>query len=520
VLIDGVRVNPASAGGAALQNITPDMIERIEIVEGPRSTLYGSDAIAGVVNIITRAPQATRYNATVGGGSDGRLEASAGLAGREGPVGLALDASHQQSDGIPSCANSSLDQNWHNDSVNLRTDAKLGGVELEGRVWNAQGRSKYLDSCDPTYGLNPLSQNFLNQILALSAGTHPLANWDSTLAFSRGEDRIRQDQADPYDYPLQRQDSIRTLRPELAWNNDVRLGANRLGIDFDGRQERVDSLSYGTQITENTETLGGAAHDAFDLGRNHALAAISETHYSDFGDRFNWNAEYGFDVLTATRISIASGTGFRAPDADDRYGFGGNPALKPERARNYELGLKQRIGSTQTAELHVFRNIVSDLILVEFDPSNDPNVDFGYKAVNIAHARTEGAQAVWRYTDAHWSIRASAIVQDPQDQSGGTQLLRRARDIGTLDLTRHFGRAWADAGLYATSGRPDVDAISGAPTRDGGYALLNLGAGFDFARHWTIAARLDNLLDRDYQTAAGYNQPGRTVYCSLRFSGG
>ena len=509
VLIDGVRVNPASAGGAALQNISPDMIERIEIVEGPRSSLYGSDAIAGVINIITKAPQQRQVQASLRGGSYGTVDGSAAYSDRVGRYGLSLETEQQRSDGFPSCAGADQDRGYRNGSFNLRGSADFGTTQLEARAWRTQGSAEYFDSCSPLYGLHPLSQNFLNEVLALSAATQPASAWRSSFTASRGEDRVRQDQSSDY---------VRTVRPGVDWDNTLALFAgNRLGFGAAYAQDRVDALSYGSTINADREHYRAYLSDRHDLQRHHLLVAVSYAHDTQFGAASTWNAEYGYDLFAATRLIASAGTGYRAPDADDLYGFGGNPDLRPERARNYELGLTQRIGLFQTLDLRAFRNSVSDLILVEFSPSNDPSVDFGYQAVNVDRARSEGLQARWRYERADWSARLSGILQNPKDLSDDTQLLRRARRSLSAGLTRRFGRWHADADVLATSRRPDIDAASGAPVTDGGYVLLNLGGGVEFARHWSLGLRVDNVLDRDYQTAAGYRQPGASVYASLRY---
>lgn len=519
VLLDGVKLNPATAGGAALANISPEMIERIEIVQGPRSSLYGSDAIAGVINIVTRRPQTQRLDAAISAGSYGTVDGSLGYADRIGRYGFAIDTQQQHSDGFPSCATADGDRGYTNSTVNLRADAAFDEFSLEARVWNTQGKSEYFDSCSPLYGLHPLTQDFRNQTLALAANWQITPIWHSAWTASRGEDRVRQYQADPVDATLG-SDSVRTVRPALDWQNDWRLGRyDQLALGADYAQERVDSLSYGRFINDHSDIVSGFLQNRYDYGRYHLLAAGSFAHYSDFGDQPTWNLEYGLDLLRGTRFSAAAGTGFHAPNADDRYGFGGNPQLRPERARNYDVGLRQQLSAVQYAELHVFRNDVSDLIVVQFSPANDPDQDFGYKAVNVARARSEGVQLQWQYDDGAWAAQTSGVIQNPRDRDSGAALLRRARGSADASLRRRFGRYFVDGDVHYSGGRPDIDAVSGASVRDGGYVVFAAAAGVHFAPGWQLALRLDNLLDHDYQTAAGYRQTGRAAYVALRYGG-
>lgn len=510
VLIDGVRVNPATSGGAQLPNIATDMIERVEIVEGPRSTLYGSDAIAGVVNIITRAPQSQQFDASLRGGSYGTLGGTAHYADRIGRYGFALQTEQQTVEGFPSCVGSSNDAAFSNRSYTLRGNADFGATQLEARAWSASGKTEYDDSCSPVYGLNAQALDFRNEALALSASQQLTADWRSALTASRGEDRTRQYQGSGY---------TRTIRPQLDWDNQWKLPlGNALGFGASFQQDRVDADNgYGSLIGQTTEIWRAFLRDSWDWQRHHLVLAGAHAHYTDTGNADTWNAEYGYDLFTATRLIASAGTGFRAPDTTDRYGFGGNPDLKPERSRSYELGIKQRIGSRQTLDVRAFRNDVSDLILVEFDPSNDPNVDYGFRAVNVDRARTDGVQANWRYESQRWSARVGGIVQTPKDRSDDSLLLRRARRTATAGLTRRLGAFTLGGDVIATSSRADIDAATGAPVTDGGYVLLNLDARYAVTQQWSLAVRGENLLDRDYQTAAGYRQPGASVYATLRY---
>lgn len=523
VLIDGVRVNPATSGGAALQNLSPDMIERIEIVKGPRSTLYGSDALSAVINIITRNPEGRQLEGSLRGGSYGTVDGSARYAEKIGAYGFSVQTEQQRSDGFPACAGAKPDSGYRNNSVNLKGTADLGVVRLEARAWNAQGKTETFDFCDPVFGFNPTAQDFRNQSLALAASTRLLSNWDSTLTLSRGEDRIRQYPLDSFATPSAR-DFIRTVRPAVDWQNTLAFGSH-YGLVFGGNaaQERVDALNFGSTIDQQIDLYNAFLQGQYNDAHNHVLLAGSLLHHEAFGSRFTWNAEYGYDLYQRERYKTtfiaATGTGFRAPDATDRYGFGGNPDLRPEQARNYEVGLRQHWGEHQVWDLRAFRSSLTDLISVQFDPAlpaNDPN--FGFRAVNVDRARNEGIELSYRYEDALWSANLSGIVQQPKDRNADTQLLRRARRTFTAQLTRRIGRFYVNADVLGTSDRPDVDAATGAPAKDSGYTLLNLGGGWQITRQWSLATRIENLLDRDYQTANGYRQAGLSAYGTLRYT--
>lgn len=514
VLIDGVRVNPATSGGAALQNLSPAAIERIEIVKGPRTTLYGSDAIAGVINIITRSAGAQQIEAAVRGGSYGTVDGSAGYSNTVGNYGLSVDTQQQRSDGFPACAGGTSDSGFRNNSVTAKASAKTGIARFEARAFNTQGKTDTYDFCGAG-GFNPTAQEFRNQVLALSASSQLLSNWASTLSFSRGEDRVRQ---------YASADFVRTIRPQLDWQNTVAVLPGLRAL-FGGQlyQERVDADSFGTVTHQNVDASNAFLQAQFDNAHHHLLVAGSLFNHEAFDSRATWNAEYGYDLyrreLYKTTFIAAAGTGFRAPDASDRYGFGGNPDLAPERSQNLEVGIRQRWGATQTWDLRAFRSRVRNLISVDYDAANDANGDFvndstggpAFLAVNIGRTRNEGLEATYRYADALWSGTLTGIVQNPKDRSTDASLDRRARRSVTAQLRREIGRFYVSTDVLGSSDRSDFGG------KDSGYTLWNLGAGVRLPRGFSLSARLENLLDRDYQTANGYRQAGRSVYGTLRW---
>lgn len=510
VLIDGVRVNPATSGGAALQNIAPHMIERIEVVRGPRSTLYGSDAIAGVINIITREAEEPTLDASIQAGGESSFNGAVNLGYGDADKSLNLGVQQSTTDGIPACAGSSVDRGYDNTSLNVRGKARVGeSAELFGRVWSAKGNAEYFSSCG-AFG-TPLDQDFHNSIGAVGIKLSPHRIWNSQLTISRSEDDIQQNQANflgEFGY-------VRTTRPMGDWHNIVQLGqAHRLSFGVSAAREKVDALSFGTVIEEKREILAGFLQDEISVGRNHLSAAINFSDYEGFGSQINWNLEYGFDLFSATKLIASAGTGFRAPDATDRFGFGGNPDLEPEEATNYEIGLRQGIGRHQVIDLRAFHAQVDDLITVAFSPANDPNVDFGFRAVNIDNYRNIGGELSWRFESAQWRASLSGILQRPEDRDTDELLLRRARKSLSARIARHFGdKTYLAADLLGSGDRRDIGVA-----RNGGYALLNLGAGIRLDQNISLQFRIENVLDKDYQTAAGFNQPGATGYVTLGYS--
>jgi len=514
VLVDGVRVNPATAGGAALQNIDPVLIERVEVLRGPRSTLYGSDAIGGVINVVTRGADAPAAHLRLAAGSDALRAATGGLRLGSGGRYLALNASHDETDGFPSCASSSLDRGYRRTSAQLDAAATLGPVALRARGWHAQGRSDYLDFCSAAYGNQPLSQDFRNDTAQVEASGSPLPGWASGLRIVYGRDDIEQNEANY----LGQYDQVRTERPELAWDNWVAVLDGTLALGLQWQRESVDALSYGSVIDDVRERRRGWLQHDGARGRLHWLGAVAVHDDDAFGTAHTWNAELGVDVVDGLQAILAGGSGYRAPDVTDLYGFGGNPDLDPERSKSVEAGLRWQASDRQRVELRAFHQRIDDLISVEYSPSNDPAVDFGYRAVNIDEARIDGAELRWTAQWRDFHLDASTAWTDARDAADDSRLLRRSKGSANVSITHAVEGRSVGFAFEARSERPDIDAETGAPVTDAGYGLLHLNVTQDVGAHWQLSARVENLFNRDYVSVAGYRAPGRIWRAGLRWT--
>ena len=317
-------------------------------------------------------------------------------------------------------------------------------------------------------------------------------------------DEVEQNQSD---------DRIRTRRNALDWQNDVGFREHHLltaGVLL--TREQVDTFEFGSGINADTDTDMVFAQDRVDFGRHDLLLAAASVDHETFGNEVTWNAEYGVDVGSGgTRVIASAGTGFRAPDATDRFGFGGNPDLDPESSRNYELGVQQRIGEHQQLRLSAFRNDIDDLIVfVVTDP-----VTFDGQNQNVESARIEGVELAYEFEAASWRLRAEAIAQNPRNLTTDTQLLRRAKESLTVSLAKAFGAHEFGIDALVTGKREDFGFPD--PTELDGYTLVNLYARLAVVRGLSIQARLENALDEQYQLASTYNTPDRSLFVAARY---
>jgi vitamin B12 transporter len=494
VLVDGVRINPGTIGVAALQNIPPSMIERVEIVKGPRSALYGSDAIGGVINVITRRDAGLSLE--VGGGSyDTRTAAlSAGTGDADG--GASIGVNWLDSAGFPTRSSDDVDRGYRNLSANASVRRQVGGVALAARAWYASGTSEYSD-----FFVTPVDQDFENAAFALEAAGSPRAGWDTRVTLGHALDRIEQNQSP---------DFLKTRRWQLDWQNDVAIGerhALTAGVLL--QQEKTSSESFGLGFDQDTGMQLAYLQDQFTAGRHRLLAAVGYTNHEDFGGETTWNLEYGFALTPSTSASLAAGTAFRAPDATDRYGFGGNPDLAPESSESFEVALRHRVGERHLLTLAAFRNDIDDLIQYVVTDFNT----FDGENRNVARARIEGVEASWRYEGERWFSRASATWQDPRDLGTNERLLRRARENFTLALGRRVGPHAVAVDFLAAGDRLDFGFP--APVELPSYVVASLSARLALPGGWRLTARVENLFDEQYELASGYNTPDRSAYLTL-----
>ncbi len=501
VLVDGVRINPGTIGLAALQNIPPSMVERIEIVKGPRSALYGTDAIGGVINVITRRGARDGWAAEVGYGAYDTRQASlnGGLATER--VEFDLGVSWLDSAGFPTRTLDDTDRGYDNLSASAQLRADLGAAEVALRHWRAEGTSEYSD-----FFLTPVDQDFENSTSALSVAWPVGQAVRAEVGASRLEDRTRQNQSADY---------LRTVRDSADAQLDWRMSpAHALGAGAMFAREQASSESYGDTLRADTDTVTLFAQDRIEAGRHRALLALGYTDHETAGDAVTWNVEYGYQLGGATQLYGLAGTGFRAPDATDRYGFGGNPALEPERSRSLEAGVRHRLDDRHALSLAAFRNDIDDLIefvTISYDPFDGVNR-------NVEEARIEGIEATYEYDAAPWHARVEAIHQDPRNLTTDEVLLRRARDSLTVSVQRAFGRL--DLGLDVLAAGERKDFGFPRPVTLDAYVLANLTARWQLTPAVALVGRIENLLDEQYELAHTFNTPDRGVYVALRYAPG
>jgi len=512
VLIDGVRINPGTIGGAALQNIAPESLERIEVVKGPRSSLYGTDAIGGVVQLFTRgaAKSGVSTGATFGSNATQQIFGDAALSSG-GPFKFGVGGSYAESDGMPVFVDDDTDRGYRNVTGRAFAEyAVTDALAIRARGWRAAGRTEYSSQTfsDPPY--EPASQDFENSVYSVEGEYRVEDGLGVRATVSRALDDIEQLQAgfgpDEFDY-------ARTKRTNVDVQVDLAsIGTHALSFGLQNSDENTRAQSFGTVFDEDTRVTQGFVQDQFVYGRLGSRLALGYVDHETFGDEVTWNAEFGLGFGTGTRVTLSGGSAFRAPDSTDRFGFGGNPDLDPEVSEQVELSVHQKLGEHQQVSLTAFDNHIDDLIdyvIIDFNTFEGQNQ-------NVERARIKGVELGYQYTGQAWRARAELTLQDPRDETTGELLQRRSRESLVLALNRDVGALDLGVDIAAFGDRKDFGFPQDV-TMDA-YALVNATVRYRVNGALTLQGRLENLFDEDYVLAEGYRTEGRAYTVGVRYS--
>ncbi|MGE5172029.1 MAG: TonB-dependent receptor domain-containing protein [Rudaea sp.] len=506
VLVDGMRVASASSGATALEAIPLGQIDHIEILRGPASSLYGADAIGGVIQIFTRrGATGARAHASAAYGTFETWDAAAGVAGGNASARGSVDVAGRRSAGfnaIVNPANLSYDPDrdgYRNASVSA--NGALDYADAQRLV--VQYFKSHLDSAfDAGDAFDDRTITTVTSWQAASENRLTGA-WNSRVSFGDGSDRSVS-KTGFGDFPFE------THQRQLAWQNDVTLPAGALTLALERREERVES-DAGFPVTER-DTNAVTAIYRLDAGAHAVQANVRHDHSSQYGRRTTGALAWGYRVAPAWRVTASAGTAFKAPTFNDLYfpDFS-NPDLRPETSRNFEAGVHWTAragGLAWEAHAVAFHNRVDDLIVFQCD------VNFICAPDNVADAVLKG---VTLYGDLDWrdtALHASVDLQSPADVATGRLLPRRARRHAALGLRQALGRARVTGELVASSGRFD-DAANAR--RMGGYALVNVVLEWPLDARTTLFLRGDNVLDHNYELAADFATGGAKVSGGVRW---
>ncbi len=511
VLIDGVRVNSVTTGATAIDQILLDEVERIEIVRGNVSSVYGSEAIGGVVQIFTRRGAGEmKVSGKLGAGTDNTRQLGLAIGGALGDTRVHLGVARTRTDGFSSVRSEFVpalyafvpedidDDDYRNTTLNLAVSHRiLAGHEIGLTAFQSRGDIEY----------DGVSQNHSDQTLtslSFFSENQIMQNWHSRVQLSQGTDDLRSD------LNGLATGRFKTRNRQLEWNNQLNVGQGVVRLGVEGLWQQLDTdAAYADDARRVASLTAGytAAIGAHDLQFN-----VRHDEYSDFGGAATGLLGYGYRMTQAVRVSATVSNAFRAPTFNELYGpYGGNPDLNPERARSAEAGLTYS-GAHGVARVTAFVTRTRDLINSVFVPPSS------FVPTNVGEAENRGVEASWRGTVAGLDVRSALTFQNPEDKSTGLGLLRRADRFGSVSLGQARGAFDWRAEVLASGPHPDVHATNYSRVSVPGYAVLNLNLGWRPARDWKLSGKLVNLLDKDYALVHGYNTQGRGAFIELAYA--
>ena len=506
VLVDGVRLASSSAGATSLEAIPLDQVERIEILRGPSSSLYGADAIGGVIQVFTRrGTSAFNANASAGYGTYRKWDAKAGVSGTTGPVQYAVQVAGQASRGFNTITNpDNFLYNPDPDGYSNRSvSATLGYEWASDQALTAQFlRSRLNNQFDggPDFDDRTITIDEMWQV----ASRNRLASfWVSRLSYGEGIDDSRTETAfGPSTFD--------TTQRQFTWQNEFTLPSGVLTGGYERRDERLGTDAGFAVTSRTTDSIFGIYRIAIDA---HALQANLRYDSSDqYGGQTTGSIAYGYRFSPAWRVTAGYSTGFKPPSFNDLYypGFS-NPDLEPEKSKNIEAGLYwngELDGASVEARAIGYRNRVSQLIALQCD------VDFNCIPYNVNRATLEGVTlGADVRADNGLTVSASLDLASPEDDLTGKLLPRRARQHGAVTAGMPLGPLRLGVELVASSLRYDDPANL---VKMGGYTIFNLTAEWALPHGVTLFARADNVFDKNYELAAGYATGGATVFGGIR----
>ena len=513
VMIDNIKVGSATSGTTAFENIPIEQIDRIEIVRGPRSSLYGSEAIGGVIHIFTRKGDGAGLKQYLGfgGGTFGTLEGSTGLSygGKQGWFNMTASGIGTQ--GFNTCTGSSnggcfvdtsdptlFDRDGYR---NVAGSARAGyrfknGLEIDANFMQSAGKTQY----DGSFANRAV---LMQQVIGGTARYSPLDFWRISLIGGRS----REDS----DNFLGRsfQDRFNTIRDTISVLNDFTINPNHiLTIGMDYQKDYVKSTEA---FAVNSRTNWGvfAQHQATIAKHNFQLSLRHDDN-QQFGSRVTGGVGWGFPLTENVGLIANFGSAFKAPTFNELYfPFSSNPNLRPEDSRSFEFGTRGKADwgswSLNVYETHIDHLIAFDAIT--FSP------------VNIDKARIRGFEGIFSTQIKGWQFNTNLTLLDPENRSSslnrGNILPRRAEQSFRLDADRQFGQHYRLGAMLLVEGER-FDDLSNTRKLDS-YVKFDLRAEYILNKHWRLQGRIENLFNERYETAAFFNQPGRNFFAMIRY---
>ncbi|MCB5185512.1 TonB-dependent receptor [Methylobacillus gramineus] len=521
ILVDGVRISSATTGETAIQHIPLSQIERVEILRGPASSMYGADAIGGVIQIFTKSGKGSpKFNASVGLGNYGTAIGEAGVNGRINNTSYSLQGGAVHVNGISTIKNktnrayNSDTDGYRNQNISAKITQHLSendeiGLNVlvtDSRSFNDSGSTAttsrydyFLDQTLSSYTVH--SKNRFNQY------------WTSLLSFSKSTDDLSSFTKRPTSTS---ESTFKTTQDQYLWQNTLTTPIGLVNLGVERREQKADSNATTPLLVNERDIQSYFAGWQKRIDKHGFQVNLRNDDNSQFGNKTTGNAGYAYQITSTLKASASIGTAFAAPTFNQLYSptsilqgitYLSNPNLKPEESRNKEIGLQYDNGRDFVSATY-YHNEVDNLI-------SRTGTRTLLQTINIDQAVLRGLTLNFRTSLAGFKLAANADFQRPENEANGNLLPRRAKEHGFISISKNFN-AWDLGGEIQSSGARYNDAEN--TVRMSGYTLVNFYTNYRINDDWSLNARVNNLFDRKYELARDYGTYGTNLFVSLRFS--
>lgn len=496
LLVDGVRYGSSTTGTPNFDTIPLEMIDHIEVLKGPASALYGSDAIGGVVQIFTKKG----YNGvhpyvSLTAGEYNHTDMTAGVNGGTSEFTYAVGVQSLYETGFSSTNKALTSYNPDNDGLKQNSaNTSIGWNITEGWKFSANAlQSDGVSQYDSGLGGFDTRNEFSTNVLSMALEGQLTSIWKSKLMVGNGVDQFK-------NYTSSTPSKFKTAQDQLTWQNDVTTPWGTLVLGWDSLKEAVSgSTVYAVNNRTTNSQFVGLSGSA---GAHSWQASARHDNNSQFGDANTGLLGYGYAITDDLRARASYGTTFKAPTFNNLYfPVSGNATTQPETGRNTEVGISWGPGA-HLFSLTYFTNRIQGYITTLPVVTNTP------------YAKIEGWTLSHEGSFGDFTFHNSFDFLNARNELTGLRLQRRPEQQLTSSVDYQSGKWSFGTSLLATSDFYD-DAANKLPL--GGYATLDLHAGYEVDRDWRVEARVINAGDKFYQTALGYNQSGRAAYVTLRY---
>ena len=535
ILLDGMRIGASTSGMTAIENLPLSQIEKIEIVRGPASSLYGQDGIGGVIQIFTKkGREGFHPYLSIGYGRYQTKQLNAGISGGNKTTSYALNISGTNTDGfsafVPDSSKASNTQNLDKDkyknrsisstlSYNLNKDYKIdlqyflttGRNMFDNRFANSSPDQNYRDkSKQEVYAMKTTGQ--INKL------------WESSIKIGKSTDLYSAQQhynMDTFVYDPDVVDLYETTQYQMTWQNNIKLNKGSLVMLYDFLQEKIDTtdLYDKTKRTNNGFVLGYN----IEYNQNTLQTSLRKDLNSQYNNETTGNIGYAYQINPQWKISSSFGTAFVAPSFNHLYSSVdswalGNPDLKPEKSKNIEGSIKYQDNS-KSFSLTAYQNAIKDFIIYEAIAENSRT-----NTQNLNEAKIQGVTLTGDQSFEHIQLKGNLTAESPKNKDTNKYLPRRAKLYGNLSIN-YYIQEWIFGIEQIGSGSRYDDKANNNKIE--GYMITNLIANFALNEKTTINFRLDNAFDKAYalayegsqssSTGYIYQTPGRSLYTNLRY---